>query len=55
MFDNEKKLKEVTDDLLKENDRLKKDLEDQKGAYYKLKDDMIFLTKNHEEEVQLRL
>ena len=55
MFNNEKMLKEVTDDLQKENDRLKKELDDQKASYTKLKEDMAFLTKNHEEEVQLRL
>ena len=55
MFNNEKKLKGITDDLQKENDRLKKELDDRKGAYVKLTEDMAFLTKNHEEEVQLRL
>lgn len=55
MFNNEKRLKEIADDLQKENDRLKKELEDREGAYVKLTEDMAFLTKNHEEEVQLRL
>jgi len=51
LFDNEKKLKMEVDRLSKENDELKRQLSEQVSTSTKLKEDMEFQAKNHEEEV----
>ena len=55
MYDNEKKLKTEADLLQKTKDQIYKELLESRSSYDKLKEDMDLLTKNHEEEVQLRL
>jgi hypothetical protein len=55
MFANEKTMKVDLDRLLKENDILQKKLTDETNFCNKLREDMAYQTKNHEEEVQLRL
>ena len=55
MFDNEKRMKIDLDRLVKENDIMQKDLSDEIKITEKLRRDMAYHIKNHEEEVQLRL
>jgi len=55
MDENEKNLKLEAGDLKRENDLLEKKLDDELQYSKKLREDMAYQTKNHEEEVQLRL
>ena len=55
MFENEKTLMLTNDELIKHTDNLKKQLKDETEYSKKIKEELDFLSSNHEEEVQLRL
>ena len=55
MFENEKTLMLQNDELVKGTDNLKKQLKDETEYSKKIKEELDFLSSNHEEEVQLRL
>ncbi len=55
MYDNEKQLLETNDMLARENSELKKALTEATGDLHKTKEHLAYITKNHEQEVKLRL
>ena len=55
LYDNDRKRQVEVDALIKENNMLKKQFNDQMIVFHKLQQDMSFLSNNHETEVKLRL
>jgi len=52
---NEEKLQIENDELIKDNERMRKEMAEDKAEFQKMSEDMAFITKNHEAEVNLRL